>query len=84
MDISMSLFVRQKPSRLCFSDSSFNGIGGWNTWGRVWRMQFPKMSILYANKKVYNLLEFIGMAINILLEVQFEPTTTGTANSHAS
>jgi hypothetical protein len=38
-------------------------------------MQIPLMSILYGNKKVNNLLEFLGMAINILLEVHFEPTT---------
>jgi hypothetical protein len=82
--ISMNLIVTRQPSRLCFSDSCPYGIGGWNTRGRAWRIRIPQTSILYGNKKVNNLLEFLGMAINILLEVQFEPTTTEEADSHAS
>jgi hypothetical protein len=39
-------------------------------------MQIPLTSILYGNKKINNLPEFLGKAIKILLEVQFEPTTT--------
>jgi hypothetical protein len=74
--ISMNLIVTRQPSRLCFSDSCPYGIGGWNTRGRAWRIRIPKTSVLYGNKKINNLLEFIGMAINILLEIKFEPATT--------
>ena len=73
LGISMNLIVTRQPSRLCFSDSCPYGIGGWNTRGRAWRIRIPANSVLYGHRKINNLLEFLGMAINILLEVQFEP-----------
>jgi hypothetical protein len=72
--ISMNLIVTRQPSRLCFSDSCPFGIGGWNIRGRAWRIRIPTSCALYGNNQVNNLLEFLGMAINILLEVKYEPT----------
>jgi hypothetical protein len=36
--------------------------------GRAWRIRIPKDSILYGSPLINNLLEFIGMAVNIWLE----------------
>jgi hypothetical protein len=82
--IFTNLIVTRQPSRHCFSDSCPYGIGGWNTSGRAWRIRIPKTIVLYSSKKVNNLLEFIGMAINILLEVHSSHQRQRTADSHAS
>jgi hypothetical protein len=67
--ISMNLIVTRQPNRLCWSDSCPFGIGGFRLHsGRAWRIQIPKASILHGSDRVNNLLEFIGMAVNIWLE----------------
>ena len=67
--ISMNLIVTRRPNKLCWSDSCPFGLGGFLLRsGRAWRIQIPKGSILYGNGTINNLLEFIGMAVNIWLE----------------
>jgi hypothetical protein len=38
--------------------------------GFAWRIQIPTGSVIYGSNLVNNLLEFLGMAINILLELR--------------
>jgi hypothetical protein len=65
----MNLIVTRRPNRLVWSDSCPYGIGGFRLHnGRAWRIRIPKASILYGSDRVNNLLEFLGMAINIWLE----------------
>jgi hypothetical protein len=67
--ISMNLIVTRRPNRIVWSDSCPFGIGGFRLHtGTAWRIQIPKGSILYGSDRVNNLLEFLGMAINIWLE----------------
>lgn len=67
--ISMNLIVTRRPNRICWSDSCPFGIGGFLLRsGRAWRIRIPKESILYGSALINNLLEFIGMAVNIWLE----------------
>ena len=65
----MNLIVTRRPNKLCWSDSCPFGLGGFLLHsGRAWRIRSPKGSILYGNGTINNLLEFIGMAVNIWLE----------------
>jgi len=67
--ISMNLIVTRRPNRLNWSDSCPYGLGGFLLKsGQAWRLRIPKTSILYGHPKINNLLEFIGMAVNIWLE----------------
>jgi hypothetical protein len=67
--ISMNLIVTQRPNRICWSDSCPFGIGGFLLrTGRAWRICTPKASVLHRSALVNNLLEFIGMAVNVWLE----------------
>ena len=69
LGISMNLIVTRRPNRLCWSDSCPFGLGGFLLRsGRAWRLRIPKGSILYGSALINNLLEFIGMAVNIWLE----------------
>jgi hypothetical protein len=65
----MNLIVTRRPSRLNWSDSCPFGLRGFLLKsGRAWRLRIPKESILYGSPKINNLLEFLGMAVNIWLE----------------
>jgi hypothetical protein len=67
--ISMNLIVTRRPNKLCWSDACPFGIGGFLlSSGRAWRIRIPNTSILYGSPLINNLLEFIGMAVNIWLE----------------
>jgi hypothetical protein len=67
--ISMNLIVTRRPNRICWSDSCPFGLGGFSLrTGRAWRMRIPNESILYGSALINNLLEFVGMAVNIWLE----------------
>jgi hypothetical protein len=67
--ISMNLIVTRRPNRLCWSDACPFGIGGFLLrTGQAWRIRIPVTSILYGSPLINNLLEFIGMAVNIWLE----------------
>ena len=69
--ISINLIATRRPSRVLWSDSCPFGVGGYSlVTGFAWRILIPKNSVIYGNNRVKNLLEFLGMAINILLELQ--------------
>ena len=65
--ISLNLLVTRRPDRIGWSDSCPFGMGGYSLSGRAWRIRVPKTSVIYGSDKVNNLLEFIGMVINIWL-----------------
>ncbi|KAI2512067.1 hypothetical protein MHU86_2355 [Fragilaria crotonensis] len=66
--ISLNLLVTRQPDRICWSDACPFGIGGYSVSGHAWRVQIPEGSILRGHRGVNNLLEFVGMAVNIWIE----------------
>ena len=65
----MNLIVTRRPSRICWSDSCPFGLGGFLLRsGRAWRLRIPKDSVLHGSAVINNLLEFLGMVVNIWLE----------------
>jgi hypothetical protein len=67
--ISMNLIVTRQPDRIVWSDSCPFGIGGFRLHnGRAWRIPIPRASMLCGSNRINNLLEFLGMAVNIWLE----------------
>ena len=66
--IPISLIVTRQPNRVCWSDSCPYGIGGYNLSGRAWRIKIPEGSPLRGHPGINNLLEFVGMAINIWIQ----------------
>ena len=66
--ISMNLIVTREPDRICWSDACPFGIGGYSLSGRAWRIQIPASSTIRGHAGVNNLLEFVGMVVNIWLE----------------
>ena len=66
--VSLNLLVTRQPDRICWSDACPFGIGGYNLSGMAWRIRIPYASSVRGHPGVNNLLEFIGMAINIWLE----------------
>ena len=67
--ISMNLVVTRRPSRISWSDSCPFGLGGFLLRsGRAWRLRIPEESVLYGSASINNLLEFLGMAVNVWLE----------------
>jgi hypothetical protein len=69
--ISMNRLVTRQPTHLMWSDSCPFGIGGFLlTSGRAWRIRIPKTSPIYGLQIANNWLEFLGMVINIWLQVQ--------------
>jgi hypothetical protein len=66
--ISLNLLVTRQPDRICWSDACPFGIGGYGLDGHAWRIVVPEGSILRGHRSVNNLLEFLGMAVNIWLE----------------
>jgi hypothetical protein len=71
--ISMHLIVTRRPNQICWSAACPFGMGGFLLRsGRAWRIRIPSTSILYGSTLINNLLECLGMAINIWLECQQE------------
>ena len=69
LGISMNLVVIRRPSRLCWSDACPFGIGGYSlVTGKAWRVRIPTGSIIHGHPGVNNLLEFLGMIVNVWLE----------------
>jgi hypothetical protein len=73
----MNLVSTREPDRICWSDACPLGIGGYSLSGRAWRIQIPKSSPVRGHSGVNNLLEFVGMVINVWLECL--DTTTSEA-----
>ena len=65
--ISINLLVVRTPTRLAWSDSCPFGLGGYTLGGYAWRVRVPRDCNFYGDDSVNNVLEFLGMAISILL-----------------
>jgi hypothetical protein len=65
--VPMNLLVTREPDKVCWSDACPLGIGGYSLSGRAWRLRIPETSPIHGHKGINNLLEFLGMAINIWL-----------------
>ena len=68
LGVSLNLLVTRQPDRICWSDACPYGIGGYSLSGMAWRIRIPHGSLVRGHPGVNNLLEFIGMTINIWLE----------------
>jgi len=65
--ISMNLLTIRMPTLIGWSDSCPFGLGGFTLKGRAWRLRVPRSSPIYGDDRANNALEFLGMAINVLL-----------------
>ena len=65
--ISINILTIRTPTRLAWSDSCPFGLGGYSLKGRAWRIRVPSDCPFYGDDTVNNLLEFLGMAISIML-----------------
>jgi hypothetical protein len=65
--ISMNLLTIRNPTRLGWSDSCPFGLGGYLLSEFAWRIKIPETAIFWGDDTVNNVLEFLGMAVNILL-----------------
>ena len=65
--ISINLLVIRNPTRMAWSDSCPFGIGGYTLSGTAWRIRVPREAPYYGDDSVNNVLEFLGMAISVLL-----------------
>lgn len=65
--VSMNLLVTREPNKICWSDACPYGLGGYSLSGRAWRLLIPRASPIFGHQGINNLLEFVGMAINIWL-----------------
>jgi hypothetical protein len=67
MGISINLLVTRTPTRLAWSDSCPFGLGGYTFSGRAWRVKIPIDCNFRGDDTVNNVLEFLGMAVSVLL-----------------
>ena len=65
--ISINLLVVRTPTRIAWSDSCPYGLGGYTLGGFAWRIRVPKNAPFYGDDSANNVLEFLGMAVSILL-----------------
>ena len=65
--ISINLLVIRNPTRMAWSDSCPFGLGGYTLSGTAWRIRVPREAPYYGDDAVNNVLEFLGMAISVLL-----------------
>ena len=66
--VSINLLVTRQPDQICWSDACPFGIGGYSLFGRAWRIRIPLTCGIHGHKGVNNLLEFVGMIVNVWLE----------------
>ena len=65
--VSMNLLVTREPNKICWSDACPYRLGGYSLSCRAWRLRIPRDSPIFGHQGINNLLEFLGMAINIWL-----------------
>ena len=65
--MSINLLVLRTPTCIAWSDSCPFGIGGYTLHGNAWRVQVPQDCPFYGDDSINNVLEFLGMAISVLL-----------------
>jgi hypothetical protein len=76
--VSINLVTIRKPTRICWSDACPFGIGGYSlATGKAWRVKIPSESILFGHPGINNLLEFLGMVVNVWLECKNCQDTRG-------
>jgi len=76
--VSLNLVTIRKPTRICWSDACPFGIGGYSlATGKAWRVKIPSESILFGHPGINNLLEFLGMVVNVWLECRSCQDTRG-------
>jgi hypothetical protein len=68
--MSINLLVMRTPTRIAWSDSCPFGIGGYTMIGHAWRIRVPHDCPFVGDDSVNNVLEFLGMAISVLLLLQ--------------
>jgi hypothetical protein len=68
--LSINLLVVRTPTRIAWSDSCPFGLGGYTLSGTAWRIKIPRDCPFYGDDTVNNVLEFLGMAISILLLIE--------------
>jgi hypothetical protein len=65
--ISINILTVRTPTRMAWSDSCPFGLGGYSLQGRAWRIRIPHDCPFYGDDTANNVLEFLGMAISVLL-----------------
>ena len=65
--ISINILTVRTPTRMAWSDSCPFGLGGYSLHGRAWRIRVPHDSPFYGDDTANNVLEFLGMAISVML-----------------
>ena len=68
--LSINLLVVRTPTRIAWSDSCPFGLGGYTLSGTAWRIKVPRDCPFYGDDTVNNVLEFLGMAISVLLLIE--------------
>ena len=68
--ISLNGLTLRKPTRWGFSDSCPYGLGGFTHSGTAWRLKINSTSPIYGVDAANNALEFLGMAITLLLSLR--------------
>ena len=68
--LSINLLVVRTPTRIAWSDSCPFGLGGYTLSGTAWRIKVPRDCPFYGDDTVNNVLEFLGMAVSVLLLIK--------------
>ena len=68
--ISLNLLVHRRPTAMGVSNSCPYGLGGFLLNSFAWRLRIPRKSVLWGDNQINNTLEFLAMAINILLLIR--------------
>jgi hypothetical protein len=68
--ISINILTVRTPTRMAWSDSCPFGLGGYSLQGRAWRIKIPRDCPFYGDDTANNVLEFLGMAISVMLLLQ--------------
>jgi hypothetical protein len=64
--IDMNLLAFRSPDRICYSDSSSAGLGGYSNQGHAWRFKVPDNLHFIASN---NLLEFLAAIITPWIDI---------------
>ena len=68
-EVSLNGLVLRQPTRIGFSDSCPQGLGGFTHGGRGWQLKVNPELASYGEDVANNLLEFLGMAITLWLSL---------------
>ena len=68
--VSMNLLTLRTPGLIAFSDSCPFGIGGCTSKRWAQRVRVPETFSFWGHDLVNNMLEFLGMAVSILLLIR--------------